>query len=130
MHLHGHSFQIIDMGTRDQLNNGTTAFTNATHAPVIKDTVAIPNNGGFVRIRLKASNPGYWIFHSQFEIQMNSGMVAVVKVGDRDEMQTPPDEFPKCGNFIESFYGHATTVSALGFFKLFNICIFCCWYLF
>lgn len=65
MHLHGYSFQVIDMGTRDQLESGKTAFTNATHAPVIKDTVTIPS-GGFVRIRLRASNPGYWVCHSLY----------------------------------------------------------------
>lgn len=66
IHLHGHSFQVIDMGTRDQLNSGRTAFANATHAPVIKDTVVIPR-GGFVRFRFRATNPGYWIFHCHFE---------------------------------------------------------------
>lgn len=71
MHLHGYSFQVIDMGTRDQLANGTTGFTNATHTPVLKDTVAVPS-GGFVRIRFKATNPGYWvryIIYLYFSIQ-------------------------------------------------------------
>lgn len=54
------------MGTRDQLENGTTAFTNATHSPVLKDTVVVPS-GGFARIRFKATNPSYWMFHCHFE---------------------------------------------------------------
>lgn len=64
--LSGYLFQVIDMGTRKQLENGTTAFTNATHLPVLKDSVAVPS-GGFVRIRFRATNPSYWIFHCHFE---------------------------------------------------------------
>lgn len=72
MHLHGYSFQVIDIGTRDQLENGTTAFINATHAPVLKDTVAVPS-GGFVRIRFNATNPGYWMFHCHYEYHVDPG---------------------------------------------------------
>lgn len=50
MHFHGHAFQVIDMGFRDQL--ATDTHTNATHAPVIKDTVVLPRQG-FVRIRFR-----------------------------------------------------------------------------
>lgn len=61
-HMHGDAFQVIDMGNLDQLKNGETAFKNATHPPVIKDTVTVPKHG-FVRIKFKASNPGYWVHH-------------------------------------------------------------------
>lgn len=118
MHLHGYSFQVIDMGTRDQLKSGKTAFTNATHAPVIKDAVVIPS-GGFIRIRLRTTNPGFWLFHCHFEYGI------VIKVGDREEMQTPPTDFPKCGNYLEPFTGHTTTLSSFSFMKL--ICI--AWFL-
>lgn len=74
MHLHGYSFQVIDIGTRAQLENGTTAFTNATHVPVLKDSVAVPS-GGFVRIRFKATNPGYWMFHCHFEYHVGRMIV-------------------------------------------------------
>lgn len=57
IHLHGFGFQVIDMGLIEQYNSGKTAFANATHFPVVKDTVVIPS-GGFVRIRFRACNPG------------------------------------------------------------------------
>lgn len=116
MHLHGHSFQVIDMGTRDQLNSGESAFTNATHPPVIKDTIAVPN-GGFVRIRFRATNPGFWIFHSHSVHHMESGMTVVLKVGDRNEMPTPPTDFPTCGNYLEPFTGRAISISPFSITK-------------
>lgn len=63
IHLHGNSFQVILMG----IKNGTS--TNATHPPVIKDTVVLPKQG-FVRIRFRATNPGYWLFHCHFEFHV------------------------------------------------------------
>lgn len=60
IHMHGYGFQVIDMGTLSQLQSGETPFAKATHAPVIKDTVAIPKHG-FVKIRFRTSNPGYWV---------------------------------------------------------------------
>lgn len=121
MHIHGHSFQVIDMGSLDQLESGQTAFTNATHAPVMKDTVAV-QRGGFVRVRFRA-NPGYWIFHCTFEHQLCAGMAIVLKVGDRKEMPTSPPGLPTCGNYLEPFAGHAVALSSLSFMQL--ICIAC-----
>lgn len=60
IHMHGYSFQVIDMGSRQQLNERKTAFAKATHPPAIKDTVTLPASG-FVKFRIKASNPGYWV---------------------------------------------------------------------
>lgn len=57
IHLHGFGFQVIDMGTLKQSQTGKTPFTNATHFPVVKDTVVVPS-GGFVRIRFRACHPG------------------------------------------------------------------------
>lgn len=62
IHMHGYGFQVIDMGSLKQLETGETPFAKATHPPVIKDTVTIPKHG-FVRIRFRTSNPGYWMLH-------------------------------------------------------------------
>lgn len=67
IHLHGNSFQVIEMGTKDQLKSRKTM--NATHPPAIKDTVVLPKQG-FVRIRFRATNPGYWLFHCHFEFHV------------------------------------------------------------
>lgn len=62
IHIHGHGFQVIDMGSREEYENGNSAFVNATHLPVIKDTVTLRWNS-FIRIRLRATNPGVWLLH-------------------------------------------------------------------
>lgn len=97
IHLHGNSFQVIDMGTEEQLKSGK--IKNAKHPPVIKDTVVLPRNG-FVRVRFRATNPGYWLLHCHFEFHVEPGMVAVFKVGNRTDMQLPPADFPTCGDYM------------------------------
>lgn len=54
--------KVIDMGTKEQLKSGKSAFANAKHPPVYKDTVSIPPQG-YVIIRIRTSNPGYWMIH-------------------------------------------------------------------
>lgn len=66
IHLHGYTFEVLDMGTYAQLMNGTTAFVDAEYPPVLKDTVCIPKQG-FVKIRLRTTNPGYWTFHCHID---------------------------------------------------------------
>ena len=46
----------------------------------MKDTIVIPS-GGYVIIRLKASNPGPWFFHSQVDLHTTFGMAMVLHVG-------------------------------------------------
>lgn len=99
IHMHGYAFQVLDMGTLDQLESGKTAFREATHRPVIKDTVTIPRNG-FVRIRLKTNNAGYWLFHCHIEYHMAPGMVLLFKVGNKRDMPSPPPNFPKCEDYL------------------------------
>lgn len=62
--------KVIDMGLIEQYESGKTAYANATHFPVMKDTVVIPS-GGFVRIRFRACNPGFWFMHCHFEFHMS-----------------------------------------------------------
>ena len=99
MHLHGHAFQVIDMGPREEYENGQSAFVNATHLPVIKDTVTMRWNS-FVKIRFRASNPGYWLLHCHLAYHHSVGMVVLLKVGNRTDIAPPPIDFPKCGNVL------------------------------
>ena len=48
--------------------------------PPMKDTIVI-SSGGYVIIRLKASNPGPWFFHSQVDLHTTFGMAMVLHVG-------------------------------------------------
>lgn len=109
IHFHGYAFQVVDMGNIHQFESGRGYFANATHLPVVKDTVAIPC-AGFVRLRFRACNPGYWFIHCHFEFHAHSGLRAVIKVGDRKDMPPPPPNFPKCDNFlspVEEFDQHS-----------------------
>lgn len=87
------------MGSRDEYENGQTAFTNATHLPVIKDTITIPQKG-FVKFRFRATNPGFWIFHCHLDFHLGTGMKLIFKVGNSTDIKSPPANFPTCGNFL------------------------------
>lgn len=99
IHLHGSGFQVIDMGTMEQYRNGQSAFVTSTNLPPIKDTVNIPHKG-YVRLRFRSCNPGYWYFHCHDELHMYIGMMAIIKIGEKADMQSPPEHFPSCGNFL------------------------------
>ncbi|KAF5271890.1 hypothetical protein FQA39_LY18814 [Lamprigera yunnana] len=67
--------------------------------PPSKDTVMIPSNG-YVVLRFKADNVGFWFFHCHFVVHMKTEWPAVFQVGEVSQMPSPPVDFPKCGNFI------------------------------
>lgn len=99
IHLHGHGFQVIDMGTLEQYRTGQTAYANSTLLPVIKDTVSL-SSGSFVTVRFKSCNPGYWLFHCHLEIHMHTGMYAILKIGNKTDMVPPPAGFATCGDYL------------------------------
>lgn len=103
LHLHGYAFQVIDMGTRDEYESGRSSFANATHLPVIKDTITIPWRG-FIKFRFRATNPGYWIFHCHLEFHIMTGMKLIFTVGNSTDITQPPANFPTCGNFLTPVY--------------------------
>lgn len=110
-HFHGYGFQVIDMGHKEHSKSGIGYYANATHLPVMKDTIAIPP-AGFVRIRFRACNLGYWFMHCHFEFHANSGMAVIIKVGSEKDIPSPPDNFPKCGNFLAPEYSdHSSSAS-------------------
>lgn len=111
-HFHGYGFQVIDMGHEKHAKSGQGYFTNATHLPVMKDTIPIPP-AGFVRIRFRACNPGYWFMHCHFEFHANSGMTVIIKVGNRTNTPRAPDNFPKCGNFLAAEYSDHSSGSSM-----------------
>lgn len=98
LHLHGMAFQITDMGTLEQLKGGKTAYTNAEYFPVAKDTVTVPS-ASFVKIRVRATNFGYWMLRSHIDICIQPGMAVILKVG-KDDLKLSPVGFPKCGDFL------------------------------
>jgi len=69
IHLHGHKFHILDMGIFDVIPDPIDivklgkGIPNHTHKmPPYKDTVVLPYPG-YVRVRFRADNPGFWLIH-------------------------------------------------------------------
>uniref|UniRef100_A0A182QTI3 Uncharacterized protein n=1 Tax=Anopheles farauti TaxID=69004 RepID=A0A182QTI3_9DIPT len=106
-HLHGHRFIVTDTGRfpddilTDQiayLRNLHTVRRPNAHSPPYKDTQTIPNRG-YVRIRFRADNPGFWLVHCHLEWHLANGMGLVLQIGEPDEMRKPPANFPRCGSY-------------------------------
>lgn len=87
------------MGSLDELRSGKTSFAKANYPPVLKDTILIPIQG-FVKIKVRTSNPGYWMFHCHIDNHFTPGMGLIMKVGDKEDMRSPPPNFPTCGNYL------------------------------
>ncbi|KAF4524256.1 hypothetical protein B566_EDAN008802 [Ephemera danica] len=65
--------------------------------PVLRDTVVVPR-GGAVKLRLLASNPGFWLLEARAGhiASAGVGVAAVLQVGDRTLMPPVPKDFPRC----------------------------------
>ena len=65
MHLHGHSFQVIDINGR--------GFNGA-----LRDTVLVPGNDS-VTVAFDANNPGLWFVHCHILWHLDAGMATLVE---------------------------------------------------
>lgn len=120
-HLHGYGFHVMDMGQHPDGTPLTAAMVermlltrtfdsilgrprdslgDPDRAPALKDTIGVPSRG-FVRLRFRADNPGFWFMHCHYEWHMAVGMALVVQVGETDEMVRPPADFPQCSNYLQ-----------------------------
>lgn len=108
-HLHGQVFNVIGIGRSPDRN---VKKINLKHAldldrqgllhrqfnlPPGKDTIAVPNNG-YVVLRFRAENPGFWLFHCHFLFHIVIGMNLVLQVGTPDDLPPIPPGFPTCGD--------------------------------
>jgi multicopper oxidase len=67
MHLHGHVFDVVEIGGR------------ALRRPLAKDTALVPANGGTMAWRFSATSPaGRWLLHCHNQIHMMGGMMTEV----------------------------------------------------
>lgn len=116
-HLHGYAFNVIGMGRSPDTS---VKKINLKHAldldrrgllnrefgrPPLKDTIAVPNNG-YVIIRFRADNPGFWLFHCHFQFHIAIGMNLVVHVGTQGDLPPVPPNFPKCGHHLPPIKYH------------------------
>lgn len=124
-HLHGHKFYVMEMSTFkehlrpfDILKNGIPALGEKLNEhPPHKDTVLIPNPG-YIRLKFRADNPGFWLGHCHFDWHLSigenmelrrelfsyssffPGMAVIFQVGELDQMKKPPEGFSKCKSFL------------------------------
>lgn len=111
-HLHGHKFYVMDMGIFNEkmiveriLKTGIPSERrNANDKPPHKDTILIPNPG-YVRLKFRADNPGFWLGHCHFDWHLAVGMAVIFQVGELDQMKKRPEGFAQCKSFQPSnFY--------------------------
>ena len=105
VHLHGHSFQVVDIGygqydtttgivniansdisclsddkcSYPRWTNGLDPFKNIsiTEYTIRKDTIIVPA-GGYARVWIIADNPGYWFLHCHIESHQMEGMSVII----------------------------------------------------
>lgn len=69
--------------------------------PSYRDTVNIPL-GGYIVIRFKASNPGWWFAHCHLMLHHMGGTAFAFRVGTHEEVPQPPANYPhSCGVFTQ-----------------------------
>ncbi|XP_044004077.1 laccase-1-like [Aphidius gifuensis] len=113
-HLHGHKFHVLDMGQfleKRSINNSDITEILNNHKkklekqmynlPPAKDTVLVPQSG-WVILRFRANNPGFWLFHCHLDWHSTTGMQLIFQIGGQTDLPPIPDGFPTCGNFIPS----------------------------
>ncbi|KIH43002.1 hypothetical protein ANCDUO_27006 [Ancylostoma duodenale] len=67
--------------------------------PSLRDTITLPV-GGYIVLRFRAKNPGWWFAHCHLVLHHMSGTAYAFRVGEHDEIAVPPPNFPHdCGHF-------------------------------
>ncbi len=123
VHLHGHSFSVLDVQHGTYRPDGTLNVTNpnvmcnnelcrspqwqSSFSPsnysnanmrILKDTVIVPA-GGYVVIAFLADNPGYWFMHCHIESHQLEGMGVIIREYPDEFHTEPPTGINKVGDF-------------------------------
>ncbi|KAI0479649.1 Cupredoxin [Xylaria cf. heliscus] len=90
-HLHGHQFQIID---RPKSNAGNWTRTNVNSlTPIRRDTIAVYSKS-YAVLRIRATNPGVFLFHCHIEWHVEMGLSAtLIEAPERLVNYTIPQDF-------------------------------------
>jgi hypothetical protein len=98
IHLHGHKFHVIDTGILKDPNDRTEANVKLDlkgRKFPYKDTVPV-SFPGYVRLRFRAKNAGFWLMHCHFDWHISIGMALIVQVGELTQMPKPQPDMPRC----------------------------------
>jgi len=98
VHLHGHGFAIMHVGNAPPNSSAnspdlrcadeictrigwTSGKPRWNERPPIKDTVIVPAHG-YVVVRFRADNPGFWMMHCHQDQHKSDGMAMILQVGE------------------------------------------------
>ncbi|KAJ2158578.1 ferroxidase fet3 [Coemansia sp. RSA 552] len=103
LHLHGHTFQIIEYGPAESRFPPPTKFQNLetrrfSGTPPRRDTMSIPEYS-HITIRIKADNPGVWFLHCHLDIHFAMGMaMTIVEAPDvlQRTLEIPQEMYEFC----------------------------------
>ncbi|PIO71448.1 multicopper oxidase [Teladorsagia circumcincta] len=103
-HIHGHHFYVMKdicdgaVWRNKSWMNGAVEGMNTVN-PSLRDTITLPV-GGYIVIRFRATNPGWWFAHCHLELHAMSGTAYAFQVGEHEDIAPPPANFPRdCGAF-------------------------------
>ena len=88
--------------------DGPPPITNPR--PVRKDSVFVPA-GGWVWLRIRADNAGWWLTHSHQGFHNIAGMAAAMYVGSASDQPATPTNFPRCSSFPSKYSTVEPTVA-------------------
>ncbi len=123
VHIHGHNFAVLHVGFPEYQNTTSKYFQHNKDIlcqnrlcktpkwrdkmpvfnlenPPIKNTVLVPARG-YVVIRFRSKNPGYWLMHCHANTHHMEGMNMVFKEGP-DRIPDVLDDFPQCQSYTWS----------------------------
>ncbi|KAI0210646.1 Laccase-1 [Lamellibrachia satsuma] len=132
IHVHGHGFSVVRVSYpelnattgrwADNNNDIACADRYCAHAhwrddvrptlnlrdPPVKDVVNVPAKG-YVVIRFRTLNPGFWFMHCHIEIHAQEGMAMIIN--EASERHPPlPFGFPTCGNYDIGAAGYKESI--------------------
>ena len=123
IHLHGHSFYVVDVEYGAYENgvfqhnssditceNSVCKWANGSgrryqtngrinNTAIRKDTVIVPA-GGYVVIAFQADNPGYWFMHCHMEAHLLEGMAVIIQEYPDNQQPQPPYGINNIGDFL------------------------------
>ncbi|KAJ2064191.1 hypothetical protein GGH13_006191, partial [Coemansia sp. S155-1] len=73
MYLHGHAFQIIELGSLVNQLEPVLRYSEKCNAPMKRDTFVVPVDH-YAKLRFRADNPGVWLLHCHMDVHFGMGM--------------------------------------------------------